>query len=169
MNSSLPSDEDIAPQSEDNKQGRMEEGFPQEVNDKIKALLKEGQETAYRQYEELLETGVAREIARINLPLSMYTEWYWTNDLHNLFHFLRLRMDPHAQKEIRLYAEAMFAITKKVAPLACESFENHLLGGVRFSKTELGALQNLLAGKPSGLEGKAQERFEAKIQEGRQK
>jgi thymidylate synthase (FAD) len=86
----LPSDEDIAPQSEDNKQGRMEEGFPQEVNDKIKALLKEGQETAYRQYEELLETGVAREIARINLPLSMYTEWYWTNDLHNLFHFLRL-------------------------------------------------------------------------------
>jgi thymidylate synthase (FAD) len=116
MNFFLPSDEDIAPQSEDNKQGRMEEGFPQEVNDKIKALLKEGQETAYRQYEELLETGVAREIARINLPLSMYTEWYWTNDLHNLFHFLRLRMDPHAQKEIRLYAEAMFAITKKVAP-----------------------------------------------------
>jgi thymidylate synthase (FAD) len=155
----LPSDADIAPQSEDNKQGRMEEGFPQEVNDKIKALLKEGQETAYKQYEELLETGVAREIARINLPLSMYTEWYWTNDLHNLFHFLRLRMDPHAQKEIRLYAETMFEITKKVAPLACESFENHLLGGVRFSRTELEALKKLLGWKACRPRGKGLRAF----------
>jgi thymidylate synthase (FAD) len=128
-----------------------------------------------------VERGVARELARINLPLSLYTEWYWQIDLHNLFHFLKLRLDAHAQKEIRLYAEVLFDIAKKVAPCCCESFERHVLGAVSFSREEYAELKFRLAegcgaeagegkgaDKPPALRGKALERFEAKLETGRQ-
>ncbi|MFA7568141.1 MAG: FAD-dependent thymidylate synthase, partial [Alkalispirochaeta sp.] len=136
------------------------------------------QREAYDGYEGLLERDVARELARINLPLSMYTEWYWQIDLHNLFHFLRLRMDMHAQYEIRVYAEAMFEITKKVCPIAVEAFDEHIRGGVRFSRGEFGVLQRLLgtdgdggdvaerirvAAEAEGLSGRAVDRVAAKI------
>jgi thymidylate synthase (FAD) len=115
-----------------------------------------------------VDEGIARELARINLPLSLYTEWYWQIDLHNLFHFLKLRLDAHAQKEIRLYAEAIFEIAKKVAPCCCESFKRHILGGVRFSSEEYEELRKRLEGAEGSLSGKDLERFEEKLNSGRQ-
>lgn len=82
-------------------------------------------EVAYNLYEELLGDGVGRELARMVLPINIYTEWYWKIDLHNLFHFLGLRMDKHAQYEIRVFADAMFDIIKEIVPVACQAFVLH--------------------------------------------
>lgn len=172
----VPSDEAIAFQSTDNKQGRSNEEVPAEVKAKVRELLEKGQRQSFVEYEALLEEGVARELARINLPLSLYTEWYWTMDLHNLFHFLALRLDAHAQLEIRKYAEAILEITRAVAPVAVESFENHLLGGARFNRQELEALRQLALGHPEAADAalgpeagaKVKERFWVKLREGRQ-
>lgn len=173
----LPDPAKISFQSTDNKQGRSETEVPEEVKARVLELLREGQKESYAQYDELIEMGLARELARINLPLSLYTEWYWTMDLHNLFHFLALRLDPHAQYEIREYARVMLDLTRKVAPAACESFEEHILGGVRFSQKELAALRaavesvsgDALAQALGAAPGtKGHERFMTKIREGRQ-
>lgn len=168
----IPADADIAFQSTDNKQGRSEESVGRDITDKVKAALEGGQENAYTGYTDLIDQGIARELARVNLPLSLYTEWYWQIDLHNLFHFLALRLDMHAQKEIRLYAEVMLDITRKVAPRSCESFERHILGGLCFSREELAELRERLGlehQEGAALEGKALERFEEKLRTGRQK
>ena len=171
----LPMAEDIALQSTDNKQGRSAEALDPAQAEKVRTAFASGQKAAYSSYSSLVEEGIARELARINLPLSLYTEWYWQIDLHNLFHFLKLRLDAHAQKEIRLYAEVLFEITKKVAPRCCESFERHILGGVHFSSEELVELQRRLdgntqgeAGLAGGLSGKDLQRFEEKLRYGRQ-
>ena len=179
----IPAPKDLAAQSTDNKQGRSDTAMNPEESEKIRTAFETAQKKAYDDYSALVEKGLARELARINLPLSLYTQWYWQIDLRNLFHFLELRMDSHAQKEIRLYSEVMFEIAKKVAPLCCASFEEHVLGEVSFSKSEFSELQCRLnitgsqAGmkKPAGgsaestLNGKAKERFEEKIQYGRQR
>ena len=102
-------------------------------------------------------------MARSNLPLSLYTEWYWQIDLHNLFHFLALRMDPHAQYEIKVYAEAMARCAQAVAPLAYEAFEEHRMGSVTFSRAECEALAAVLKGGEHGLEGRAAATFEDKL------
>ena len=159
----LPLPEDMAPQSDDNKQARASEPFPDDDAREMISALEAGQKRAFADYSALIEKGLAREVARINLPLSLYTEWYWQIDLHNLFRFLRLRMDGHAQKEIRVYADAMFEIAKAVCPQACDSFEKHLVAGRSFSGPEMDALRNLLDGKESGLSGKPEERFKAKL------
>ena len=164
----LPASEDIAFQSTDNRQGRMSEPAPLEVRTQIRDTLQAQQETAYREYSALIDTKLARELARINLPLSAYTEMYWQIDLHNLFHFLKLRCDSHAQKEIRDYAFVLLEICRSVAPLATKSFEKHILTGVHLSGSELEAVRNLLQGKESGLKGKELERFEEKIRSGEQ-
>jgi len=167
----VPKAEDVALQSTDNKQGRSAKALDPAVAEKIRSSLTEGQKSAYAAYSSLVGEGIARELARINLPLSLYTEWYWQIDLHNLFHFLKLRLDAHAQKEIRLYAEVLFEIAKKVAPRCCESFEKHTLRGVRFSGEELAELKRRLEGKSGesgGLSGKELERFEEKLKSGRQ-
>jgi len=166
----VPAPEDIALQSSDNKQGRSSETLEKEHAEKIRAALAKDQSGAYAAYSSLVDQGIARELARINLPLSVYTEWYWQIDLHNLFHFLKLRLDAHAQKEIRLYAEVLFEITKKVAPRCCESFERHILNAVNFSGEEFEELKKLInkpGGEP-GLSGKALERFEEKLKTGKQ-
>lgn len=162
----VPEAEKVAPQSKDNKQGRASEAFDSETANKIINQLEEGQKSAYDNYSELLDAGLAREIARINLPLSLYTEFYWEMDLHNLFHFLKLRLDSHAQYEIRVYAEVMLEMCKKVAPMATESFINHQNNGVNFSGEEMDALRAILDGKPNPLEGKKKDRFEEKIRTG---
>ena len=166
----IPADADVSFQSTDNKQGRSEETVSPEVIARVKGIFEKGQQSAYSDYSGLIDQEIARELARINLPLSLYTEWYWQIDLHNLFHFLSLRLDAHAQKEIRLYAEVMLDITRKVAPRCCESFERHIMGGTRFSREELAELKRRLglADGPA-LEGKALERFEEKLKTGRQK
>jgi thymidylate synthase (FAD) len=166
----VPAAEDLAAQSTDNRQGRGEEALSAEKAKEVLDILVSGQERAYADYARLLDT-VAREIARINLPLSFYTEWYWQIDLHNLLHFLRLRLDAHAQKEIRLYAEVLYDIVKKVCPLAAGAFEEYERGGVSFSAKEFAALKTLLAGareEACGLSGKELERFREKLKTGRQ-
>ncbi len=167
----VPAAGDVAAQSDDNKQGRREESLPPAEAEEVREAMIAEQRRAYGHYQELLDRGIARELARINLPLGLYTEWYWQIDLHNLFHFLSLRMDPHAQKEIRLYANVMFDMVRKVCPLAAEAFEEFGLGGVTFSGREFRALQVMLEGgapEEAGLTGKELERFREKIRTGRQ-
>jgi thymidylate synthase (FAD) len=163
-----PAPSDIAKQSADNKQGREDEPVAGAIAGEVQKALSENQESAYGTYLGLIERGIARELARIALPLNLYTEWYWQIDLHNLFNFLSLRLDPHAQREIRLYAEKMLEIAAKVCPLACSAFREYVLGSVRFSAKEYLALRDLLDGKPESLTGKALERFRKKISNGTQ-
>lgn len=167
----VPAPGDVAAQSSDNKQGRTAEPLPPDAAEAVRKALAAGQASAYADYTRLVEDGIARELARVNLPLSLYTEWYWQIDLHNLFHFLELRLDPHAQKEIRDYAEAMLLIARKVAPRCCESFERHVRGAVSFSAEEFAELKRRLDGGEGAcaLAGKALERFEEKLATGLQK
>ncbi len=128
-------------QARKNKQaseGEVEEG------EELTALLKRVEEEAYGAYRALLEKGVAREMARMVLPLNLYTEFYWKQDLHNLFHFLALRLAPEAQLEIREYAKAIAEIVKAHVPMAYAAFEEHVLHGRSLSRTELLALRGLL-------------------------
>jgi thymidylate synthase (FAD) len=168
----IPAPDDIALQSTDNKQGRSAESLDPIQAEKVRTAFASGQKAAYAAYSSLVEEGIAKELARINLPLSLYTEWYWQIDLHNLFHFLKLRLDSHAQREIRLYAEVLFDLSKKVAPRCCESFERHILGAVNFSSEELAELQRRLGetgqSESGELSGKELERFEEKLRSGRQ-
>lgn len=157
----VPDEGQMRGQSSDNKQARSDEVLA--GADGMIAEMQDDQRLLYSHYEGMIEQGLAREIARANLPLSLYTEWYWQIDLHNLFRFLRLRMDSHAQYEIRVYAEAMAKCAQAVAPLAYEAFEEHMLHGVRFSRAESHALAQLLAGKPNPLEGRALAIFEDKM------
>ncbi len=136
----IPNHSAIHYQSLRNKQGRATEDVPSDLRQKVLDILTSSQQQMYAEYEQMLESDIARELARINLPLSLYTEWYWKVDLHNLFHFLRLRIDPHAQYEIRVYGEAMAEITKRVAPIAWEAFEDYLLKGEKFSRLELSVI-----------------------------
>jgi len=140
----VPESEQINLQSKNNKQGRSDETFSPEETEKILFNFVEEQRQDYKNYTERTDKGMAKELARINLPLSLYTEWYWKIDLHNLFHFLDLRMDEHAQVEIREYANTILDITKKVAPKACEAFEHYQLNSVKFSYEEIGIIKKLL-------------------------
>lgn len=108
-------------------------------------------ETQYGDYERLMEKGVSRELARIALPVSVYTEWYWKCDLHNIFHFLSLRMDAHAQQEIRDYANAMFALIQPIAPIAAEAFIDYNFESMHLSRLEIEAIRG---GKPLASENK---------------
>jgi thymidylate synthase (FAD) len=139
-----PNPNDIRPQSVLNKQGRSEETLPDGMADQAANAFKSGQDDAYAQYQEFLEQGIAREIARINLPVSNYTEWYWKIDLHNLFHFLRLRIDAHAQYEIRVFAEAIAELVKPFVPHAWQAFEDYVLNAHRMTAPELKVMKHLL-------------------------
>jgi thymidylate synthase (FAD) len=158
-----PAKNAIAFQNVNNKQGRSSEKVSMDVKKQVLEVLEKGRQDAYQGYEELLENDIARELARVTLPLSLYTEWYWQIDLHNLFRFLTLRLDPHAQLEIRQYAAVMHSIGATVCPVAFEAFDEHILHAVKFSKSEMKALKNILLGKPSELEGKPLERLQAKL------
>ena len=159
----IPDPEHINLQSEDNKQGRSTEPIDPAVRDKVTQLLEEDQKRAFETYHSLLDLGIAREIARIDLPLSLYTQWYWQMDLHNLFHFLKLRLDSHAQYEIRVYAEVILSMVRAVCPMACEAFETLILHGKTFSAAEIEALKGMLNGEENPLTGRAREMFEEKL------
>ena len=148
----VPDASDVAFQSTNNKQGRSSQPAPKRMQQKVQRTLGEQQEQAYAQYRALLDMDIARELARINLPLSLYTEWYWQIDLHNLFHFLRLRLDPHAQKEIRAYAQIIQELARRVCPLAFEAFEDEIAESVRLSGTEAAAVRRLIAGEALELD-----------------
>ncbi len=159
----LPDPDHINKQSDDNKQGRVAEAVDEQTAQQVLDLLRDDQKRSYETYQTLLDMGIARELSRIDLPLSLYTEWYWQMDLHNLLHFLKLRLDSHAQYEIRVYAQTILEMVRRVCPIATEAFEEHKLGGVSLSKSELAALKELLAGKELSLKGRDKELFEQKL------
>jgi len=101
---------------------------------------------AYALYEKFIEQGVAREIARSVLPVNIYTEWYWVQNLHNLFHFLSLRKHSHAQHEIQVYAEAIWNIVQDWVPAAAGAFEDYRLNAVSFSAQEASVIRVLISG-----------------------
>jgi thymidylate synthase (FAD) len=140
-----PEPDQLRLQSDINKQARSDEDAPAELKDEFFAHQDRSQQLAYEQYTRFIEAGLARELARINLPLSLYTEWYWKIDLHNLLHFLRLRMDEHAQYEIREYANRMAEIVKAVCPITYEAFEDYVRNSLTFSAGELRLLAAPLA------------------------
>ena len=154
----LPRAEHLAAQATDNRQGRGEALGPEEAR-RVLATLRDDAALTYGHYQEMLNRdaagnprdparkGLARELARMNLTLGVYTEWYWKIDLHNLFHFLSLRADPHAQYEIRAYAEVMLDILRRWVPEATAAFEEYVLGGAKLSKSALEVTRKLLAGE----------------------
>ena len=154
----IPAPENLAAQAASNRQGRgaVLEG---EEAARVLEILKADSARCYEHYEEMLNEradgsvidegrdGLARELARMNLPLNIYTQWYWKCDLHNLMHFLGLRADSHAQYEIRVYAEAMLETVKRWVPLAYEAYLEYQLGGAHVSKTGLEVIKRLIAGE----------------------
>jgi len=146
----IPAPEHLAAQSSVNNQGRGEVLGPEE-SARVLAILREDATRAYDHYEAMLnqdgQQGLARELARMNLPANIYTQWYWKVDLHNLFHFLRLRADPHAQYEIRAYAEAICEVVRDWVPAAWSAFEDYRLNAVQFSGKGMIALRRMLAGE----------------------
>ena len=146
-----PPAEQFALQSPVNNQGRQDQPAASELYRESMERWERLREQAASDYEWLLANDVAREIARIDLPLSTYTQWYWKIDLHNLFHFLSLRADPHAQWEIRVFAEVMAGIAKRVAPLSYEAWIDYELAGAHLSRAELDVLRALLEPRGDGI------------------
>ncbi|WP_116082873.1 FAD-dependent thymidylate synthase [Tropicimonas sp. IMCC34011] len=146
----IPAPEHLAAQSVQNNQGR---GETLEGDEAARVLdwLREDAGRAYDHYEAMLskegQQGLARELARMNLPANVYTQWYWKVDLHNLFHFLRLRADPHAQYEIRVYAEAICKIVADWVPAAYRAFEDYRLGGASLSAKALDCVRRMGRGE----------------------
>lgn len=139
-----PAPEDFALQSADNKQGRKPEGADARLFREAVERWESARVRASADYQWLVESDVARELARIDLPLSTYTQWYWKIDLHNLIHFLTLRADAHAQYEIRAYAEVMAGMLKRVAPLSYEAWIDYAFAAAPMSRGELTALRELI-------------------------
>jgi thymidylate synthase (FAD) len=127
-------------QSKDNKQGSGELITDPDIINKFYAYLDKS-ESLYTDYKELIDLGVSRELARIGLPVSIYTEWYWKIDLHNLLHFIKLRSDMHAQKEVRDYANAIFDIIKQFVPYTCEAFDDYEVGSIKLHKCDINAIK----------------------------
>ena len=163
----VPKPEHLAAQSAMNRQGRDQVLTGKEA-ERVFNLLKQDAELVYEHYLEMLNegesgapldperSGLARELARMNLSLGFYTQWYWKTNLHNLMHFLSLRADAHAQYEIRVYAETMLDTLKRWCPISHDAFVEYRLGGTHLSKTGLVIVKRMLAGekvdqKSSGL------------------
>ena len=140
----IPEPEVIRLQSKINKQGRSSEMVPTELQQEVLSILKKHAQKAWDDYEKLEQANLARELARIHLPVSLYTEWYWKLNLHNLLHFLKLRLDSTAQHEIRVYAETIAEIVKTAVPLTWEAFEDYSLYAETFSRQEVEMLREAL-------------------------
>jgi thymidylate synthase (FAD) len=154
----IPAPEQLAAQSASNRQGRGEVLAGADAA-RVMELLRQDATTAYDHYIEMLNEdesgavtdpsrqGLARELARMNLTLNTYTQWYWKTDLHNLMNFLRLRADAHAQYEIRVYAEAMLGVLEAWVPAVAEAFRDYRLGAVTLSAQMLDITRRMLAGE----------------------
>ena len=154
----IPNKAQLAAQSTINNQGR---GDVLEGEEAEQALnwLRDDANQAYDHYQAMLnedpagnildesKQGLARELARMNLPVNAYTQWYWKIDLHNLFHFLHLRADPHAQYEIRVYADAIFEVVKKWLPIAAQAFEDYRMGAAHLSAQGVDIVSRMLKGE----------------------
>ncbi|MBX9635185.1 MAG: FAD-dependent thymidylate synthase, partial [Magnetospirillum sp.] len=154
----MPEPSQLAVQSKDNKQGRGDNLTPEQAAEVLR-MLKDDAARNFQSYHQLLNAdedgntidedrvGIARELARIGLPLSAYTQMYWQTNLHNLMHFLRLRADLHAQYEIRVYADKMLDIMADWVPVTTEAFRDYQLEAGRLSRMEMALVKDLLAGK----------------------
>ncbi len=155
----LPDASHLTPQSSVNKQGRSETALPEDIALKVLATIKEDSLRCYKNYIGMMNEddqgniidenniGITRELARINLTLNHYTEWYWKINLHNLLHFLSLRADSHAQYEIRVYAEVMLDIVKAWVPFVYEAFQEHRMHGASLSKTGIEIVRKMIKGE----------------------
>jgi len=176
----IPRPEHLAPQSKQNHQGRSEQALQGAEAARVLDLLKNDSSQCYDHYEEMLnlnqdggvkdesKLGLARELARMNLTLNYYTQWYWKVDLHNLFHFLMLRADPHAQYEIRVYADVMLDLVKKWVPFAYEAFDEFRMHGAQFSRGGLNVVKRMINGEKvtqenSGITKREWEELMAKL------
>ena len=154
----LPSKENLAAQSKNNRQGRGEVISGDQASD-VLGLLKQDAERTYKNYEEMLnerydgsvidenKQGLARELARMNLTLNTYTQWYWKTDLLNLMNFLRLRADHHAQYEIRAYADTMLDTLKRWVPITYDAFLDYRVGGTEVSSKGKEVIKKLINGE----------------------
>ncbi len=146
----IPAPEHLAAQSSQNNQGRGEVLQGDEA-ERVLRLLQDDAMRSYDHYEQMLsqdgQQGLARELARMNLPANVYTQWYWKVDLHNLLHFLRLRADPHAQYEIRAYAATICDIVADWVPAAFAAFRDYRLNAVNLSAQAAAVLKRMLAGE----------------------
>ena len=154
----VPAPNQLATQSSDNRQGR-EASLEGAEASRVLQILRDDAENAYDHYLELLNedpqgnrrsterVGLARELARMNLSVNFYTQWYWKVDLHNFLRFLYLRADPHAQYEIRAYAETLISILEKWVPFTAEAFREYQLEGTQLSATAIKVIRERLAGK----------------------
>ena len=159
----LPSQENLAAQSKNNRQGRGEVLTGDQAKEVLN-LLKNDAERTYDNYQTMLNErydgsvidekkfGLARELARMNLTLNTYTQWYWKTDLLNLMNFLRLRADSHAQYEIRAYADVMLDTLKKWVPITFEAFMDYRVGGTEVSSKGKAVLKDLISGKDVDIE-----------------
>jgi thymidylate synthase (FAD) len=164
----IPAPEHLAAQSAVNNQGRGEMLAAEEAA-RVLDWLKTDASRAYDHYEAMIsqdgQQGLARELARMNLPANIYTQWYWKTDLHNLFHFLRLRADAHAQWEIRAYAEVIADLTEAWVPFAFKAFADYRMGGVTLSAQALDCVKRMLKGEAvtqadSGMSAREWREFE---------
>ena len=176
----VPAPEHVASQAGSNRQGR-DQVLGDEQAAAVQDTMRANAERAYADYLALLNqdeagaaleperAGLARELARIVLPLNTYTEWYWKTDLHNLLHFIALRADPHAQYEIRAYAEALLEVVRRWTPLTCAAFEDYRLHAAELSGKALAVVRRLLAGEDvsqadSGLSAREWRELQAYLQ-----
>lgn len=155
----IPKAQNLSPQSTNNKQGRQEAALSCQEASRVLEILTQDANRCYQNYEKLMNvdesgniidpssTGIARELARMNLTLNQYTQWYWKIDLHNLLHFIRLRADSHAQFEIRQYADVIQDIIKAWVPYTHEAFVEHVRDSFNLSKTACLVIKKLLAGQ----------------------
>lgn len=155
----VPEKINLSPQSKTNKQGRSNDTLPDEEADKVLSILREDAKNCYNHYVEMMNedeegnivdennVGITRELARMNLTLNHYTEWYWKINLHNLLHFLALRADSHAQYEIRVYAETMLNVVKAWVPFAYDAFEEHKMNGTSISRKGMEVIRQMISGQ----------------------
>jgi len=166
----IPAPEHINAQSVVNNQGRGDV-LQGEDAARVLEMLKADSGRAYDNYETMIDEdgiGLARELARMNLPANIYTQWYWKVDLHNLFHFLRLRADAHAQYEIRVYADAICEMVADWVPFAYRAFEDYRLGAVTMSAQMVDCMRRMLKGEAvtqetSGMSAREWREFEGVI------
>ncbi|MBN2737697.1 MAG: FAD-dependent thymidylate synthase [Spirochaetales bacterium] len=140
----VPAPENVRAQSKRNMQGRADEALEPALQQEVIDYLNQDYDFVYSHYQKMIDKDITRELARINLPLSLYTEMYWQMDLRNLLNFIRLRLDWHAQFEIREYAKVLAEMVKAVTPYTWEAFENYSLGGTRLSQEQLEKLKSAL-------------------------
>lgn len=151
-----PNIENLTAQSKSNKQGRSNETLPKHSAERALSFLTQDAERCYANYLTMLNedtegnildqnnVGISRELARMNLNLSYYTEWYWKTNLHNLLHFIALRVDSHAQYEIREYAKVLLDIVKKWVPLTFSAFEEYIMNGELISGKSINIIKKML-------------------------